>query len=190
MKLLRYIVLLSVLSTGGQCGSYEDEYCRGIPGSIPYYLEIENLTGQTARIEFHQKEAFQIQGGDIVMGGDGEFFFNLEPGEVRIVFRGNGEDNTGNLGASSPVPHHFLYSPYLYDSAVVVVGNQREVFFQIFSCTPPPSCTPSVFEGHSPGWESSWNLFVEDRWRLIEEPRDICKRGSGDWVHRFSLRPK
>ena len=188
MKLLRYIVLLSVLSTGGQCGSYEDEYCRGIPSSHLHYLEIENLTEQTTRIEFHQVDiAVTVDDALVPLGG--EFFFNLQPGEVKTVFRGRGSSpSTGEEG--SPLPESVFYSFSAYDSIVVVAEDRREVFFRIFSCNPSPSCTSSVFEGNSPGWESTWNPFSPSNWRLIEEPRDRCKRGSGDWVHRFSLRPK
>ena len=182
MRQLRYIVLLSVLSTGGQCGSYQDEYCKGVPGSHPDYLEIENLTGEAVRVEFH--EGHNIPGVSGTIPGGGEFFFDFQPGEVNTILREIERREEG------PLPWGFFRSYYAYDSIVVVVGDRREVFFRILSCNPSPSCTSPTHTGNSPDWESSWNPFIWDKWRLIEEPRDICKRGSGSWVRRFSLRPK
>ena len=164
--------------------------------SYYYYLEIENLTRQTAQIEYHEVDIGIIPADFLVPLG-GEFFFNLHPGEVKTVFRGIEPYavNGVNDGISkSPLPKNPNGGAGTYDSIVVVVGNRREVFFRIFNCKPSPtspSCTAPTPTGTSPGWESTWNPFIEGNWKRVQRPRPACSPSprSGA-VYRFFLRPK
>ena len=142
------------------------------PGPLPsHYLEIENLTRDTARMEFH---AYR---GEV-------FRFAIPSGEVKTVFRGRGSSSeTGE--EDSPLPEGFFHTYYAYDSIVVVVRDRREVFFRRIACNRSDGCDPPVFE-NSPGWESSWNPFIRNNWELVEEPYNYC----GVWVNHFYLRPK
>ena len=195
MKQIKIIVLFALMMVGGiSCVVDPARRCpRSLPQEIdnltgarthrsapdppspPYYLEIENLTGATARMEFHE-----YQGG--------VFRFTFSTREVKTVFYGKGSNpETGKEG--SPLPKNFLVVAYRYDSVVVRVGNRREAFFQSIACSRSDGCDPPVFE-NSPDWESGWNLLIKDTWELVEEPRNQCKARGGDWVYRASLRAK
>ena len=192
MKQLKIIVLFALMIVGGfGC----DE---GIPPgaiidpcgeSYYYYLEIENLTGQTAQIEFHEVDIGKSPDNFLIPLG-GEFFFNLHPGEVKTVFRGIGPYAVNGI-RKSPLPKDPKGALGTYDSMVVVVGDRRDVFFWIFSCRPSPSCTAPTRTGASPGWESTWNPFIEGNWKRVQRPRPACSPSphSGA-VYRFFLRPK
>ena len=186
MKQLK-VIILSVLVAwiGFQCAGIGS--CPDIDYH-PYYLEIENLTGDVARIEFHEKDTFRTERGEVILGG-GEFFFNLPPGEVQTVYRARGRGN--ELGIEdSPLPGTpFVIRAAYYDSVLIVVGERRELFWGSY-CIRSDGCDPPVLNA-SPGWQSTWNLHVEDKWKLVEEPHDLCdmERG-GSWGYRFSLRPK
>ena len=196
MKQLKIIVLFALMIVGGfgcdegipdgatsaRCGMYYE-----------YYLEIENLTGQTAQIEFHEVDIGKTP-EDFLIPLGGEFFFNLQPGEVETVFRGIGgiNPNAVNDGISkSALPKNPNGGAGTYDSMVVVVGDRREVFFWIFSCRPSPFCTSPTRTGTSPGWESTWNPFTKSNWKLIKQPRTGCLPSQrSEALYRFSLRPK
>ena len=169
LKIMMSFILLAV------CGCTDIGGGLGCTFSNPYYLEIENLTGETARVEFHERR-------------EGEFSFTLPSGEERTVFRGSGSlPEKGEEG--SPLPKNPIDTFVSYDSIVVVVGDRREAFFRSIACSRSDGCDPPVFE-NSPDWESSWNPFIRNNWELVEEPRDLCNSRSGSWGRRFFLRPK
>ena len=187
MKQLKIIILFALMMVGGiRCdGPTSVDHCS-LWFHPPHYLEIENLTGEVAQIKFYLTPGYKYTRDLRKMVS-----FNLSPSVLQNIYEGSGRD--GNLIGveTSPLSANFLLGIGGYDSVVVVVGDRREVFFELFNCgSSSADCENPEVIGKSPGWESSWNLLVDTRWELIEEPADPFSCTEGQWVRRFSLRPK